>query len=146
MDSFTLLGDELINSELMTIPTNNLSNSNIIGFYFSGSYCPPCQKFTPILSEVYIELKKLNKSLEIVFISSDKDKESFDLYYSKMPWLALPYERRDLQIILRNTFNVKTIPQLIFINNNLEILNINGRQLIEKNKDDINFIINELNL
>jgi hypothetical protein len=63
-----------------------------------------------------------------------------------MPWLALPYERRDLQIILRNTFNVKTIPQLIFINNNLEILNMNGRQLIEKNKDDINFIINELNL
>jgi hypothetical protein len=63
-----------------------------------------------------------------------------------MPWLALPYERRDLQIILRNTFNVKTMPQLIFINNNLEILNMNGRQLIEKNKDDINFIINELNL
>ena len=38
MDSFTLLSDQLINSELMTIPTYNLSNSNIIGFYFSGSY------------------------------------------------------------------------------------------------------------
>lgn len=63
-----------------------------------------------------------------------------------MPWLALPYERRDLQSTLRNAFNVKTIPQLIFINNNLEILDLNGRQLIENNQNDIDLIINELNL
>ena len=146
MDNFTLLSDELINSELINVPKADLNNSNIIGFYFSGSYCPPCQIFTPILSEVYTELKNLNNSIEIVFISSDKDKESFDSYYSTMPWLALPYERRDLQLTLRDAFNVKTVPQLIFINNNLEILNMNGRQLIENNKDDIDFIINELGL
>lgn len=146
MNDFTLLGDELLDNELNIIPKNNLNNSKIIGFYFSGSYCPPCQLFTPVLSNIYTELKKLNKSIEIVFISSDKTKESFDLYYSKMPWLALPYERRDLQSTLRNAFNVKTIPQLIFINNNLEILDLNGRQLIENNQNDINFIINELNL
>ena len=146
MDNFTLLSDELINSELVNVPKTDLNNSNIIGFYFSGSYCPPCQAFTPILSEVYTELKNLNKSIEIVFISSDKDKESFDLYYSQMPWLALPYERRDLKLQLCEAFNVKTVPQLSFITNTLEILNLNGRQLIENNKDDINYIINELGL
>lgn len=146
MNNFTLLGDELINTKLLTVPKNDLNNSNIIGFYFSGSYCPPCQLFTPILSKVYTELKVLNKSIEIVFISSDKDKESFDSYYNTMPWLALPYEKRDLQLLLRDAFNVKTVPQLIFINNNLEIVNMNGRQLIENNTDDINIIINELNL
>jgi len=146
MDTFTLLSDELINSELVNVPKTDLNNSNIIGLYFSGSYCPPCQVFTPILSEVYTELKNLNKSIEIVFISSDKDKESFDLYYSQMPWLALPYERRDLKVLLCDAFNVKTVPQLSFITNTLEILSINGRQLIENNKDDINYIINELGL
>jgi nucleoredoxin len=146
MENFTLLSDELINSELVNVPKTDLNNSNIIGLYFSGSYCPPCQAFTPILSEVYTELKNLNKSIEIVFISSDKDKESFDSYYSQMPWLALPYERRDLKLVLCEAFNVKTVPQLSFITNTLEILNIDGRQLIENNKDDINYIINELNL
>lgn len=146
MNNCTLLGNELIDNELNIVPKNNLNDSKVIGFYFSGSYCPPCQLFTPILSNVYKELKKLDKSIEIVFISSDKTKESFDLYYSKMPWLALPYERRDLQLLLRNAFNVKTVPQLIFINNNLEILNTSGRQLIENNQNNIDFIINELNL
>ena len=34
MNNFTLLGDELINTELLTVPKNDLNNSNIIGFYF----------------------------------------------------------------------------------------------------------------
>ena len=91
MDNFTLLSDELINSELVNVPKTDLNNSNIIGFYFSGSYCPPCQAFTPILSEVYTELKNLNKSIEIVFISSDKDKEDYMKILSLYPLPVLRF-------------------------------------------------------
>lgn len=146
MDSFTLLSEELINSEFNTTLRSELQNSNIIGLYFSGSYCPPCQIFTPILSNVYAQLKQLNKSIEIVLISSDKDEESFNTYFSTMPWLALPYNRRDLQSLCCSAFNVSTVPQLIFIKNNAEIINTNGRYLIENNQNNINYIIQELNL
>lgn len=97
----TLFGNELIQQD-QKLQVNYLNNYQIIGIYFSGSHCPPCQKFTPILSDVYTQLKNLEKNnntnrLEIVFISSDKDIESFNKYYKKMPWLTIPYEKRNIK-------------------------------------------------
>jgi|Laugresu1bdmlbdd_1035124.scaffolds.fasta_scaffold02580_2 nucleoredoxin len=140
---YSLLGKELLNKELI-IPIENLNNVNIIGLYFSGSHCPPCQTFTPILINLYNELKSLNKNIEIIFISSDKDIDSFKLYYEKMPWLALPYKHRHIKHKLCNIFNIKIIPQLIFINNDLDIVDIYGKQMVETN--NINTIIKHLNL
>lgn len=147
----------VLNTEDNLISTNILNNSKVIGIYFSGSYCPPCRKFTPILCDVYNQLKSLNKNIEIIFISSDKSIESFNEYYKKMPWLALPYEKRDLKKKLCDQFYIKTIPQLIFIkaksvpNSNhmdkeFEIIHLTGRNLIEENYNNISYIINELEL
>ena len=48
--------------------------------------CPPCKSFTPLLIDFY----NTNKDeLEIIFLSSDRDEESFSSYYGKMPWLAM---------------------------------------------------------
>jgi thiol-disulfide isomerase/thioredoxin len=47
--------------------------------------CPPCKAFTPILTDFYNINKK---ELEVIFISSDRDEESFSGYFGKMPWLA----------------------------------------------------------
>ncbi|GLD99302.1 hypothetical protein PINS_up008021 [Pythium insidiosum] len=74
-----------------------LSQKKVIGLYFSGHYCPPCRKFTPILAQVYEEIKDEHEDVEIVFVSSDKEVEKFDEYYQEMPWLALPWAKRDLQ-------------------------------------------------
>ena len=63
-----------------------------------------------------------------------------------MPWLAIPYEKRNIKEKLCNMFNVKTIPQVIFLNSEFDILDIPGRVFIEKNKDNIIHIIRELNL
>jgi nucleoredoxin len=47
--------------------------------------CPPCKSFTPILADFY----NLNKDdMEIIFLSSDRDEESFSGYFAKMPWLS----------------------------------------------------------
>lgn len=161
----SIVEQELLNTNFILEKTENvLKNKKIIGLYFSGHYCPPCKKFTPLLAEVYEEIKENNNTnnynntnnsnntnninntndLEIIFISSDKEKDSFIKYYKEMPWLALPYERRDIKTKLCEDYNVKTIPTLIFFDNNGKLLEREGRKFIEKNTHNIDNIISLL--
>jgi nucleoredoxin len=134
MDS--LLGHLLLTKNGLTDTNIILNKKKIIGLYFSGNYCPPCRLFTPILNKVY---EKIKNDCEIIFISSDKTEDDFNKYYSKMScgFIALPYHRRDLKIELCDKFNIKTIPALIFLDNKGNIININGRYLVQDNEDII---------
>ncbi len=40
-----------------------------VGVYFSASWCPPCQRFTPMLIKAYSDSLK-GKNFEIVFVSA----------------------------------------------------------------------------
>ncbi|GKA82453.1 probable nucleoredoxin 1 [Tanacetum coccineum] len=51
---------------------------------------PNFGRFTPVLIDLYNELAD-EGDFEIVFISADKNEESFNGYFSKMPWLAVPF-------------------------------------------------------
>lgn len=140
-----LIDNELLNTNFILQNTKNiLKNKKIIGLYFSGHYCPPCRKFTPLLAEAYEEINNNRSNLEIIFISSDKENESFINYYKEMPWLALPYEKRNLKNQLCNQFNIKTIPTLIFFDQNGNLLEREGRKFIENNTHNINNIISLL--
>ena len=86
--------------------------------YFSASWCPPCRQFTPILRDFYGKVNTPSKRLEIVLISRDQDKASFQKYYDEMPWLALDYDDRDRLTKLMTLYGVKTIPTLILFNKN----------------------------
>lgn len=58
-------------------------NPNLIGLYFSASWCPPCKTFTPLLTEFYNTAKKTcPDEFEIIFVSSDRTQEEFDGYVS----------------------------------------------------------------
>ncbi len=138
--------DKLIENELLKqdhiITTNNIIlNKKIIALYFSGNYCPPCKKFTPILKDVYLKIKEKNNNFEIIFISSDKSESEFKEYYNSMPWLALPYEKRHIKTKLCNLFGIKTIPRLIILDNNNEIIDLDARKFIEENHNNIDKII-----
>merc|ERR1712226_240936 len=50
-------------------------NGKVFGLYFSAHWCPPCRGFTPQLAEWYTKSLN-NKGLEILFVSSDKDKDN----------------------------------------------------------------------
>ena len=79
---------------------------------------PPCRQFTPRLGVYYdnFQVKFPEKSFEIVFVSSDKDEDSFNKYYEgEMPWLALPFEKRDEKSALSKRFKVTGIPTLVII-------------------------------
>ncbi len=93
----------------------------IVALYFSAHWCPyldynqtnknklqfmnmkliliksrPCRAFTPQLAEEYNKLK--DKPFVIVFISSDRDEQSFHEYHGSMPWLAVPFSDRDAKV------------------------------------------------
>jgi len=132
------------NNEKKISASKILYNKNIIGLYFSGYHCPPCKRFTPILSQLYEDIKEDHEDFEIIFISSDKDQESFNKYFYNMPWYALPFYNRELKQSLCNKYEIKSIPSLIFINNEGELITKNGLQLVEKYFYNIDLLISKL--
>lgn len=140
-----LLENQLLNvkNEMISL-TDGLSQKKIIGLYFSGHYCPPCRKFTPILAQVYEEITEERNDFEIIFISSDKEIEKFDEYKKEMPWLALPWEKRDLKAALCEKYGVKFIPTLVFLNEEGELIEREGRKYVEKHAGDIEELLNGL--
>lgn len=55
-------------------------------FYYTASWCGPCQRFTPSLVEFYN--KRKNEEFEIILITSDRDEDAMEEYarQKKMPW------------------------------------------------------------
>ncbi|WP_193211484.1 thioredoxin-like domain-containing protein [Luteolibacter marinus] len=62
-------------------------------FYYTASWCGPCQQFTPSLVEFYNEHK--NENFEIVLITSDQDEDSMEEYAANksMPWPQLKLKK-----------------------------------------------------
>jgi len=105
-------------NETITLDTETaLSNSRLVALYFSAHWCPPCRRFTPMLIEMYQHLKEDSilptHGLEIVFVSSDRDEQSFGHYYNSMPWLAVPFNT--LQPMIKGRFGVNGIPALVVL-------------------------------
>ncbi len=57
-------------------------------FYYTASWCGPCQKFTPSLVEFYNAKKPGNNEFEIILVTSDSDEDSMEQYAEskKMTW------------------------------------------------------------
>jgi len=83
--------------------------------YFSAHWCPPCRKFTPVLSEAYTKLKAERDDFELVFVSSDRDQEGFDEYFGEMTFCALPFEEREAKSGISKKFGIQGIPSLLIL-------------------------------
>ena len=121
-------------------------NKKIIGLYFSASWCPPCRKFTPILSTFYEDMVDYYDDIEIIYISSDKNQNEFNEYWENMLFPALSYIDREKKEELTKLYEVKQIPALIFINNNGELITKDGKKIIEDSNGNIEYLRNQLNM
>jgi thiol-disulfide isomerase/thioredoxin len=101
----------------------------VFALYFSAHWCPPCRGFTPKLAEWYSKDLKA-KGLEVIFVSSDRDEDSFKGYYKEMPWLALDYSQRKEKELLSNHFGVEGIPSLVILDKDGSVINKEGRNAI----------------
>ena len=114
MDS--LLGPKLLKSVSDSGSTKSLlKDTKLVALYFSAHWCPPCQKFTPMLKEFYNNTSR--QDIQIVYVSSDKTLDEFKGYYGSMPWLAIPTdaEAAKIKTELARRFNLSGIPTLIVL-------------------------------
>lgn len=79
--------------------------------------------------EVYQELASKG-DFEVVFISSDRDEESFGGYLSEMPWLAIPFSDLETRKGLKDLFKVRGIPHLVVIDANGKVSTVQGTKIV----------------
>lgn len=101
-----------------------------IALYFSAHWCPPCRGFTPKLAEWYNA--GLKDKMEIIFVSADRDEESYKNYFAEMPWLSLPFENKAAKGVLDKACGVNGIPHLAVINQDGTIITQDGRGAVTK--------------
>jgi len=118
--------DVALQSKTGTVQLSSLDSKTAVLLYFSAHWCPPCRKFTPVLAEYYNKFAA-DKGFEIIFVSSDKDQGSFDEYYGSQPWLALPYDKRELKDSLSKIFKVQGIPTLVVLGSDGSLITTDGR-------------------
>ncbi len=109
--------------------TEDLLAGKVIAIYFSASWCPPCRKFTPVVSESWTQAKAEKLPFEVVFASCDHDESSFlDYFHRHHPWLALPYDSES-RTKLAEHFKVSGIPRLVVLNKDGKIIEDNARSV-----------------
>lgn len=114
-----------------TIPGKHLQKIKVVALIFAAQWCPPCREFCSKLSELYAEKNSgSSKQLEVVFISGDYDEKAFNEYYSQMPWLALPYEDPDREVII-DELDIGAIPEVFIITRNNVVVTRQGRTDVE---------------
>lgn len=131
-----LLGPTLLSNQ-GEVDTANALEGRTVGFYFSAHWCPPCRQFTPQLAKAYATLR--TKGLEVVFVSGDKDDNSFQTYFLEMPWLAVPFCARDEAKALQTRFSVAGIPCLVLVGKDGALMSANAKEMILVDPEGCNF-------
>lgn len=103
-----------------------------LGLYFSAAWCGPCQRFTLHLVEAYNDLSSSKADFEIIFVSSDDDEKSFNQYFSKMPWLAVPFTDLQTKDRLDDLFKVRGIPHLVILDKDGNLSTDSGVDIVRE--------------
>ena len=108
-----------------------LQGVEVLGFYFSASWCPACRQTTPLIASSYKALRSRGSAFEIVFVSQDGSETEFDQYRSSMPWPAMPFGG-SLPAILAQAFHVSAIPCLVLLDADGNLLSTDDVRLLRK--------------
>jgi nucleoredoxin len=132
------LGSEFLGKDGCKVGKSSF-DGKFLGIYFSAHWCPPCRGFTPKLVDYYNKRKeKGHDDFEIVFASSDRDKDQFDEYFGEMPWLAIPFQ--DARIAaLSDRFDVQGIPSFVILDPDRNVVNTSARSAVTSDPDGENF-------
>jgi nucleoredoxin len=133
-----LFGSKLVGKDGEVDTAAALSGKTAIGIYFSAHWCPPCRGFTPKLAQWYKDSLKA-KGMEVVFVSSDKDEDSFKEYYGEQPWLAVPFGNKEVKAALNKKFKVQGIPSFVIVDGEGKTITKDGRSAVSEDPEGKNF-------
>ena len=108
---FGAVFDTHVQGELVV---ESISSKTLVGIYFSGSWCPPCKTFLPVLIDFYKEINFDEPQFEIFFASCDTDDAQYKAFFEKMPWKAFPYNDERINRF-KALYGVTGIPKLIVL-------------------------------
>lgn len=93
-------------------------------FYYSASWCGPCQAFTPELVKFHRRMKARKADFEVILVPSDRTQEDEVAYMKekRMPWPALAFAERQAAGIPRNARG--GIPSMV-------LLDADGKRLLQ---------------
>ncbi|XP_014218694.1 probable nucleoredoxin 1-1 [Copidosoma floridanum] len=141
-----LKGNFLVNANEETVIANEIiRSSEMIGLYFSASWCPPCRSLLPLLKATYKEARSRGAKLEVVFVPSDSDDQQMMRFFvdNHGPWFAVPVG--PLTAAVRRKMQIHAIPQLVVVNNRGEVVRRNGRADLEGHEDPLSLWFPRLN-
>merc|ERR1712061_79222 len=125
MDSLT--GATLVKSDGSSVAADAaLANSDLVLYYFSAHWCPPCRQFTPMLKDFYDEVHE--SGVEIVFVSSDRSPEDMLSYMKEShgDWLACQHNSA-VANQLKQKYGVSGIPMLVVCKKDGTVVTKDGR-------------------
>ncbi|ETN10184.1 hypothetical protein PPTG_10883 [Phytophthora nicotianae INRA-310] len=139
-----LLGSTLVSRRGETSTEEALVHKTVVGLYFTASTCRPCRAFTPVLATVHRNMTlsaykslHMKDQLDVVLLSIDRSPVAFHDSLLQTPFLAVPFHRRDVVQDLWKRYDVKTIPTLIFVDANGDVVEREGRRIVENNYMDL---------
>eukprot|EP00741_Cyanophora_paradoxa_P020764 tig00021312_g20043.t1 len=134
-----LLGPKLVGKGGTELDTASaLASKKYVFLYFSASWCGPCKVFTPTLAEFY-KKHAASKSFEIVFISADNNDRAFKSYFSKMPWLARPYEEDIFSAPIAKKFGLVGIPTIVLLDADGNLVSRDARNNVDGDPEAAEF-------
>ena len=91
-----LLGGIVINHKNEKIDIKKDFSGKTIGLYFCRS-SDDDENLLSVFTEYYKSYHEA-KNFEVVFVSFEDDKSNFDTYFNRMPWLAIPFNKKKLSV------------------------------------------------
>merc|ERR1719336_1886744 len=98
---------------------------DLVLYYFSAHWCPPCRQFTPMLSDFYGEV---SDDLEIVFVSSDRSPDDMISYMKEShgDWCGVEHNS-SLANDLKQKYGAQGIPMLVVVKKDGTLVTKDGR-------------------
>ncbi|XP_030746974.1 nucleoredoxin-like protein 2 [Sitophilus oryzae] len=127
-----LQGKKVISKDGSFHPVKNVLRNKKIVVYFFSSSAVNRPDLMQKLRTVYQENLKRATGIEVIYVSSDIDEAKFKYDYTirQGPWLAIPF-KDPLADELRYFYGVSSLPMLVVVKKEGDIITKNGRQELE---------------
>ena len=125
-------GKKYVDNKNEDFALDYVSKLNIVGLFFTASWCPPCQKFAEELVEVYndcnLPAKEAGKDniFEIIQVSCEKNEADFVETILEKPWINVPFNDNFNDYLITD-YKISYMPVLLIITKERVVISENPR-------------------